>query len=104
MGQVDDWRPIETAPKDGQLLRLWVVPEDDDACRIDAPTTGEQYRAAVFGRYPKEIIGWWCQARLDGYRALSPASPDYCGFDGFGPSKYRPTHWRPQAVAPGGPA
>jgi len=96
----DAWRPMESAPKDGTLVRLWVEPDADDPCRIETPTTGEAYSKVVFGRFGKEVVGWWDQARLEGYRAIDPCQPDYVGWQGFGPSKYHPTHWRPRAIRP----
>ncbi|CAO4179105.1 hypothetical protein [Methylorubrum populi] len=72
----DGWLPIETAPKDGTRIDLWVVPHDafanGNADRLEARWM--------------ERVGW---VRLGGGYVSE------CG---------APTHWRPRPGAPGIPA
>lgn len=65
------WQPIETAPKDGRDVDLWVIFDN-----------GEQGRASnssyEFGR-------WWS---------------DYCGQLHSSNSDFTPTHWMPLPPPP----
>jgi hypothetical protein len=86
------WKPIETAPKDGTLLELWVEPTQY-AVGYEVKT-GAQLESLVFGGWPHPKIGYWKQSKQDAHKERwgTDAHPLY-GWSVFS-SAYAPTHWR----------
>jgi hypothetical protein len=77
---VADWQPIETAPKDGTLIDLWVNGERLPDCFWHAPE--------------------WCDPdERRWHQKYAETSPD-CSFAVDG----SPSHWMPRPVAPHGVA
>lgn len=75
------WRPIETAPKDGTSVLLWMEPD------------GEQYGEPVEPCAVKGYYVVWSQRmkERDGMRD---------GWSWYGPARCHPTHWRPLPAGP----
>lgn len=72
-----DWQPIETAPKDKQIL-LW-----NGECVIGWWETGREFPGSPH-------FNDWCKGELG-------AGTGYdCGYDRV----YNPTHWMPLPLAP----
>jgi hypothetical protein len=72
---MSEWQPIDTAPKDGTRIILWLPVED----------------VAISGFWE-----WVEPERIDGHQLYSGfydwfVDNDYVIFD----SEYRPTHWMP---------
>jgi hypothetical protein len=86
------WQGIETAPKDGTLVLLWLEPQQPELT-ISAPTMGEELERIVFGIYPQARRGFYSADRLEAWRKHNPDTPDWAGWSEAN-SKYRPTHWR----------
>jgi len=92
-----EWQPIETAPKDGTWILLYL---SEDGWKSDAD-----------GDYPYRVtIGQW---DADTYQSATWMSDktytefwDYGGMTGAGTSTYRveviPSHWMPLPDAPNG--
>ncbi len=81
----DAWRGMESAPKDGTKIDLWIKPDGQS-------TTGEQwpeYRVADAYWQGTEKRGWWWTQNRD-----------YDGNDGVMGRDEIPTHWRPLPEAP----
>lgn len=71
-----DWKPIETAPKDGQSILLFGLQEPHSDLRCSEPI--------VFTGYWDDIDSAWCGT------ASTWTGPFY-----------RPSHWQPLPEAPG---
>lgn len=88
----DGWQPIETAPKDGTLVDLWIVGGDNtvdfyapDAKKIKGrPVRHGRVTALMWMHKPPNQPNWYGSHGL-GY----PLSPDVT-----------PTHWRPLPAPP----
>lgn len=83
----DHWRPIETAPKDGTLIDVWVVAADP---ALRSRITDASWREPTDSE-------WW----VHGGDTIE--TPEACWHDCFGPlgSTEQPTHWMPHPCAPG---
>ena len=77
----DGWRGIETAPKDGTRVMLWMEPMND--ARF-APTDGPH---AVFGTW----VVWSDAMKREGMRD---------GWSWYGSPLHWPTHWAPLPAPP----
>lgn len=75
---LSEWQPIETAPKDGTKLLLFVVQEPDDYCR--AVGLPEGWSAIEVGEY-----SWHCSGHEHGWEHPTAGSP---------------THWMPLPQPP----
>jgi len=88
-----DWQPIETAPKDGTPVDLWIVGADDTVGFYSLTAKKVRGKPQRAGRAPD----WqWLEKppnRANWYNlgglAMMPLSPDVT-----------PTHWRPIPEAP----
>ena len=70
------WRPIETAPRDGTRLLLWMEPMNDARFR---PTDGPHTVIATW-------VVWSDAMKREGMRE---------GWSWYGSPLHYPTHWRP---------
>jgi hypothetical protein len=77
----DGWMPIETAPKDGTRVMLWMEPMNDARFK---PTDGPH---AVFGTW----VVWSDAMKRDGMRD---------GWSWYGSPLHWPTHWAPLPAPP----
>lgn len=77
----DGWMPIETAPKDGTRVMLWMEPMNDARFK---PTDGPH---AVFGTW----VVWSDAMKREGVRD---------GWSWYGSPLHWPTHWRPLPAPP----
>ena len=95
MSAISDWRPIETAPKDGTIVDLWIV-GGDDMVDFYAPTAKKKPRSPErCGRAPN--FRW--QHKL-------PNQPNWYPVGGLGYSlspEVRATHWMPIPDPPPAP-
>lgn len=74
----DNWRPIETAPKDGTEFQAWVVNVEHDDVEFWDPRCkyNDDGNFVIYGRVDYDIDGWDHQSFLI------------------------PTHWIPQPLPP----
>lgn len=71
------WEPIETAPKDGSEIGLWIVHRGND------------YSPDPFQRFS---VGYWCEAnRTPGFERPAGWEASWIG---------EPTHWQPLPPPP----
>lgn len=79
----DGWKPIETAPKDGTVIDLWIA--GDDTLRLDAA------HRRLLGQWekPSALV---CPTALSETWLIGPRSPI--------PEPYVATHWRPLPSPP----
>lgn len=77
----EKWQPIETAPKDGTRLMLWMQPVNDARFQ---PTDGPH---AVFGTW----VVWSAAMQREGMKD---------GWSWYGSAMHCPTHWRPLPAPP----
>ena len=105
-----DWQPIETAPKDGTVIDLWMVDEAGEGKRIPNAYWVENYSDSwtVYAEDGSHKTEW---IKRDGW--FAPGF-DYDGQDGFCdyPKRYNahprqqkwiwslPTHWMPLPAPP----
>ena len=75
----DGWMPIESAPKDGTRVLLWIVPREDSWGTVE----------------PSAVIGDWV-VWLD--REHRAGMRD--GWSWYGSAQCEPTHWRPLPSPP----
>lgn len=84
------WQPIETAPKDGTMIDLWLgdeeFPRREVDCSFREPTDGEYWSRGT--EFPEE------------HSPEEGLYNDEAGwFDCFG-NKLQPTHWMPLPQPP----
>ncbi len=84
-----DWQPIETAPKDGSVIDLWVT------CQSDARRVPDAYWSHEGFQYGP--------VRQDGKPGWAAANMGYDGCDGYADDPedgQRATHWMPLPPSP----
>jgi hypothetical protein len=86
MGEAREWKPIETAPKDGTHILLYAPPGQTAEPRI---TLG-CWLALERGEYLGDCGG---ECRCPEYD--DPPEPYWDSFDGGFNSEFPPTHWMP---------
>ena len=79
--RAQEWQDIETAPRDGTRVLLWMQPMND--ARF-APTDGPH---AAFGTW----VVWSDAMKRDGMRD---------GWSWYGSPLHYPTHWQPEPTPP----
>ncbi len=83
---MSEWQPIETAPKDGTVIDLWV--EIHDLADRDSDKT------ICYVSFRVPCASWYdCQWRDEDGNQLAP-------LEGYEASKIRFTHWMPLPPAP----
>jgi hypothetical protein len=64
-----NWHPIETAPKDGRPVDLWVIPHDAFANGNAGRIAGAMFRG---GRWIRELVGDGMPVDRCGWMPLPP--------------------------------
>lgn len=85
MREVNEWRPIETAPKDGAPLDLWLGNDEDPHRRTDCYWGRPHHECGEYGSYCDS-----CPPDRDMW--VDPLSMGY--------EDLQPTHWRYPPPAP----
>lgn len=89
----DRWQPIETAPRDGASIDIWVVPPT-------RPRSNDRYvsKGAVPHRVadarPAYALAWQRDGRCVTGRWFAEGLDDYYDPDDVSDASWRATHWR----------
>jgi len=75
---VSEWQPIETAPKDGTFVDLWVINSRGEGDRV-----ANACWKTPWGPYDDKQVGWWGEHENSGDRRV------------FLEPTWRVTHWMP---------
>jgi hypothetical protein len=97
---VSEWQPIETAPRDGTRIDLWLVDEKGDGHREpDAYWVTDRY-VDDYRRSRGKRDGWFAPNNdydgMDGWCDQPPTANTHTGVVYF----TQPTHWMPPPPPP----